>query len=84
MGVCGGYVAAPPRGEQWGKMAGTELTTETVELSDGILGIIGAYGMHAALDVRDLYWKSASESAVRRPATADAHATTGSTPMAYR
>jgi hypothetical protein len=31
-----------------------ELMTESVELSEGMLGIIGAYGMRSALDVRDL------------------------------
>ena len=44
-------------------MTSAELTTESVELSDGMLGIIGAYGMRAALDVRDLGRKTASESA---------------------
>jgi hypothetical protein len=51
-----------------------------------MLGIIGAYGMHAALDVRDVHRKTASDSAAteRRPATADTHATTGSIPVAQR
>ena len=43
-------------------MSSAEPTTETVELSEGMLGLIGAYGMHAALDVRDLYAKAASQS----------------------
>jgi hypothetical protein len=47
-------------------MSSVELTTERSELSGGILGIIGAYGMQAALDVRDLYRKPTSESSVGR------------------
>jgi hypothetical protein len=41
-------------------MSSPELMTESVELSDGMLGIIGAYGMRSALDVRDLYPKAGS------------------------
>jgi hypothetical protein len=71
------------------KVTGTELTIEPVALSDGMLGIIGAYGMHAALDVRDVrdvHRKTASDSASteRRPATADTQATTGSIPVPQR
>jgi len=43
-------------------MSSTELTIEAVELGEGMLGLIGAYGMHAALDLRDLQPKGASES----------------------
>lgn len=43
-------------------MSSTELTIEAVELSDGMLGLIDAYGMRAALDARDLHRKVASES----------------------
>ena len=44
-------------------MESAELTTESVELSNAMLGIIAAYGMHAALNVQYLYRKTASESA---------------------
>jgi hypothetical protein len=51
-------------------MSSVELTTERSELSGGILGIIHAYGMRTAIDVRDLYRKPASESSVGRGPTA--------------
>jgi hypothetical protein len=64
--------------------SGAELTTEAVELSEGMLGIIGAYGMHAALDVRDLYRKAASESppAEHSLAAADTSTSEGVRPRA--
>jgi hypothetical protein len=57
-------------------MTSVEVTTESAQLSDGMLGIIGAYGMHGALDVHDLYGKTARESASAedRLATAERHA----------
>ena len=77
---------APDAANNGGEMARAELTTESVELSDGMLGIIGAYGMRAALDVRDLYRKTACESASteHRLASADIHASAGAAPKAYR
>ena len=39
-------------------MTGGEHTTESEQLSGRVLGVIGAYGMGAALDARDLYLKS--------------------------
>ena len=42
-----------------------ELATEAVELSEGMLGIIGAYGMPAGADVRDVQLKAASPSRER-------------------
>jgi hypothetical protein len=47
------------------EMTSDEVTTESVQLSQGMLGIIGAYGMHSALDVRDLDRRTARESAAR-------------------
>lgn len=54
-------------------MSSTEVTTETVELGETMLGLIGAYGMHAALDVHDLPPQTTSKSSPRkrRPASAD-------------
>jgi hypothetical protein len=63
-------------------MSGAEHTTETVELSEGMLGLIGAYGMHAALDVRDLYLKASSEPPERGRASADTHTSEGVRPRA--
>ena len=55
------------------RMTSVECTIESVQLSEGMLGIIGAYGIHSALDVRDLDRRTARESAARehRLATAD-------------
>jgi hypothetical protein len=39
-----------------------ELTTEAVELSKGMLDIIGAYGMDAGADVRDVHSGPSSQS----------------------
>ena len=50
------------------EMTSHEVTTESVQLSQGMLGIIGAYGMHSALDVRDLDRRTAGESAAREHA----------------
>jgi hypothetical protein len=63
-------------------MSSTELTPETVELSEGMLGLIGAYGMNAALDVRDLHLQGASESPPpeRALASADTSASEGVRP----
>jgi hypothetical protein len=63
-------------------MSSTELTPETVELSEGMLGLIGAYGMNAGLDVRDLHLQGASESppAERALASADTSASEGVRP----
>ena len=49
-----------------------ELTTEAVELGEGMLGIIGAYGMRPGVDVRDLYLKVASESPTQERTLASA------------
>lgn len=38
-------------------MTGVEHTTESDELSERVLEVIGAYGMGAALDARDLHLK---------------------------
>lgn len=43
-------------------MTSAESTTETEQLSGRVLGIIGSYGMAAALDARDLYLKTAPEA----------------------
>ena len=61
-----------------------ELTTEAVELSEGMLRIIGAYGMHGGADVRDLSMKAASQSPPpeRIFATADGETTEGARPRA--
>ena len=56
------------------EMTSVEVTTEGVQLSEGMLGIIGAYGMHSALDVRNLDRRTARESAASEHATADSHA----------
>ena len=53
-------------------MSSTELTTEAVQLSKGMLGLIGAYGMNAALDVRDLGLRAASQSTPPEPGRASA------------
>ena len=53
-------------------MSSVELTTEPSELSGGMLGIIRAYAMHTALDVRDLYRKGESETASRGSGLSDA------------
>jgi hypothetical protein len=58
-------------------MSSAELTTEAVELSEGMLGLIGAYGMHTGLDVRDLYLKAASESPPPECSLASADSNTG-------
>ena len=65
-------------------MSSTELASETVELSKGMLGIIGAYGMHAAIDVRDLYPKIAAESPPPEPSlvSADTDTSEGVPPTA--
>ena len=65
-------------------MSSGELSTETVELSEGMLGIIGAYGMHAGADVRDLYLKAASQSPLpeRTLAPADGDTNEGVRPTA--
>ena len=62
-------------------MTSDEVTTESVQLSQGMLGIIGAYGMHSADDVRDLDRRTARGSAAgeHEPATADSYAN-GSVP----
>ena len=58
------------------EMTSHDVTTESVQLSEGMLGIIGAYGMHAALDVRDLDRRTARGPAAREhgAATDDGHA----------
>ena len=64
-------------------MSSTELTPETVELSEGMLGLIGAYGMHAALDVRALRPNVVPESPPERSlASADTYAGEGVRPRA--
>jgi len=57
-------------------MSSTELMIEPVELGAGMLGLIGAYAMHAALDVRDLHLKRAPESSPPQPGLAPAETTT--------
>lgn len=52
------------------KVSSSELTTESVQLSDGMLGIIGAYGMRSAFEVRDLYPKAESPSEGSIPSVA--------------
>jgi hypothetical protein len=58
-------------------MSSTELTTEAVELGEGMLGLIGAYGMHAVLDVRDLQPKTTSKSSPRKRGPASTDTDTG-------
>ena len=58
-------------------MSSTELTTEAVELGEGMLGLIGAYGMHAALDVHDLQPKTTAKSSKRKRAPASTDTDTG-------
>jgi len=53
-------------------MSSTELTNEAVELGEGMLGLIGAYGMHAALDIRDLQLTAAAKSPPPEPGLASA------------
>ena len=67
-------------------MSGAELTTETVELSEGMLALIGSYGMDAALDVRVRYLNAASESPLpeRTLSSADPSTSEGVRPRAAR
>ena len=48
-------------------MSSQELMTESVELSEAMLGIIGAYGMRSALEVRDLDPRAESTPPEHRP-----------------
>ena len=78
------HVAAHAARKTGDAMSSTELTPENVELSEGMLGLIGAYGMNAAIDVRDLHPKGASESPPpeRALASADTSASEGVLPRA--
>ena len=49
-----------------------EFAAEAVELSEGMLGIIGAYGMAAGPDVRPVQLKAAEPSRKRVLVSADA------------
>ena len=64
-------------------MSSGELSTEIVELSEGMLRIIGAYGMHAGADVRDLHLKASQSPPPERPLTpADGDTNEGVSPTA--
>ena len=64
----GGYVATYGVGRAMGEnRSSAELPTEAVELSEGMLRIIGAYGVHGGAGVRDLSVKAASQSPPPEP-----------------
>jgi hypothetical protein len=54
-----------------------ELTTEAVELSKGMLEIIGAYGTHAGADVRDVHLRASSQAPPTERILASADRDTG-------